>query len=64
MEKEFYIFLRKRKEDYHYGVVSCFPKGKVAYWGGRRYLMLKEKHVSGERIELFRHQKYINGLSG
>lgn len=57
-EEEYYIFVRKRKESDTYGIVSCFLKGDVAYWGGKRYLMLKEKIKNGQSLELFRHPNY------
>ncbi len=57
-DEEFYIFLRKRKEADYYGIISCFPKNHVTYWGGKRYLMLKEKYKDGDRQELFRHPNY------
>ncbi len=57
-DEEYYIFLRKRKETSSYGIVSCFPKNRLTYWGGKRYLMLKEKMDGESRIELFRHPNF------
>lgn len=57
-DDDYYIFVRKRKENLHYGIVSCFPKGAITYWGGKRYVMLKEKTVKGVTTELFRHSGY------
>nr|MCR5776804.1 hypothetical protein [Lachnospiraceae bacterium] len=59
-DNEYYIFVRKRKNEETYGIVSCFPKHNKAYWGGKRYLMLKEKMKSDNVIELFRHPNYEN----
>ncbi len=57
-EDEYYIFIRKRKELDTYGIVSAFPKERIAYWGGKRYLLLKEKIVGSQNVELFRHPDY------
>ena len=57
-DEEYYIFLRSRKEDMYFGIVSCFPKRNITYWGGKRYLMLKEKITDGIGNELFRHPNY------
>ena len=57
-DKDYYIFLRKRKETPYYGIISCFPKNRITYWGGKRYLMLKEKTTGDSRKELFRHPNY------
>ncbi len=58
-DNEAYIFIRKRKENDYYGIVSCFPKSDTVYWGGKRYLMLKEKVVATLSTELFRHPGFI-----
>ena len=42
-DEEYYIFIRKRTEENTYGIISCFPKENISYWGGNRYIMLKEK---------------------
>ena len=57
-DKDYYIFLRKRKGTPYYGIISCFPKNRITYWGGKRYLMLKEKTTGDSRKELFRHPNY------
>lgn len=57
-DEEYYIFIRRRKNEDYYGIVSCFKKSKISYWGGKRYLMLKEKIEDGNKEELFRHQNY------
>ena len=56
--EEYYIFIRKRKEEEKYSIVSCFPKAAVAYWGGKRYVMLKEKIQNNTVSTLFRHPGY------
>lgn len=58
IDEEYYIFIRRRKESDLYSVVSCFPKEGVSYWGGKRYLMLKEKRVNNDIKVLFKHPKY------
>ena len=60
-EDEYYIFIRKRKEDDTYGIVSCFPKRDISYWGGKRYLMLKEKVKGDISCILFEHPNYTSG---
>ena len=57
-EEEYYIFIRKRKNETSYGIVSAFPKVNTSYWGGKRYLMLKEKQQGNEISELFRHPEF------
>lgn len=57
-DEEYYIFIRKRKEESTFGIVSCFQKENVAYWGGIRYLMLKEKIYRDKTIVLFKHPSY------
>ncbi len=57
-DTEYYIFIRKRRECEKYGIVSCFPKSNAIYWGGKRYLMLKEKIVNGCVCEMFRHPTF------
>lgn len=55
---EYYIFIRRRKGEDGYNIVSCFPKEKISYWGGKRYLMLKEKIINGVPNQLFKHPNY------
>ena len=57
-DEEYYIFIRKRKEENAYGIVSCFPKEDVAYWGGNRYVMLKEKITEEKTSILYQHSSY------
>ncbi len=58
-DEEYYIFIRRRKETETYGIISCFPKKDVSYWGGKRYLMLKEKVKGDISCILFKHHNYI-----
>ena len=58
LDEEYYIFIRQRKESDSYSIISCFPKEGVSYWGGKRYLMLKEKRVDNNILILFKHQNY------
>lgn len=58
-DEEYYIFVRQRKETETFGIVSCFPKGNKPYWGGKRYLLLKEKILSNTSIVLFKHKNYF-----
>ena len=57
-ENEYYIFIRRRKGEDGYNIVSCFPKEDISYWGGKRYLMLKEKIIDGVPNLLFKHKNY------
>ena len=57
-EKEYYIFIRKRTKENYYGIVSCFVRNNVSYWGGKRYLMLKEKITANNKKILFKHPNY------
>lgn len=57
-DAEYYIFIRRRKENNTYGIVSCFPKRDITYWGGKRYLMLKEKKKGNISCVLFKHPNY------
>ena len=57
-ENEYYIFIRRRKGEDGYNIVSCFPKEDISYWGGKRYLMLKEKIIDGVPNLLFKHKDY------
>ena len=59
-EEEYYIFIRKRKELDSYGIISCFLKNNATYWGGRRYVLLKEKVKGNISCELYRHPNYQN----
>ena len=57
-DNEVYIFIRKRKENDNYGIISCFPRSDTVYWGGKRYLMLKEKVTENTSKELYRHSGF------
>ena|GEM_PF-1255206 len=57
-DEEYYMFIRQRKENNVFGIVSAFPKNNVSYWGGKRYLMLKQKVKNNIKCELFRHPDY------
>ena len=57
-DEEYYIFIRKRKEESTFGIVSCFQKENLAYWGGTRYLMLKEKLNGNKTIVQYKHPSY------
>lgn len=53
-----YIFLRKRKENNNYCVVSFFKKGSIEYGGEKLYWMMKTKiNENGETI-LYKHENY------
>ena len=53
-----YIFIRKRRENDNYVVVSFFKKSTVTYLGGKAYWMLKEKITGDECITLYRNPNY------
>ena len=57
-DEEYYIFIRKRSGEDFYGIVSCFARTNTSYWGGKRYVMLKEKIEGADTTELFRHSNY------
>ncbi|WP_156094541.1 PBECR4 domain-containing protein [Butyrivibrio sp. WCE2006] len=57
-DEEYYIFIRKRSGQDYYGIVSCFARTNTSYWGGKRYLMLKEKIEGVGKTEQFRHPNY------
>ena len=57
-DEEYYIFIRKRIEESTFGIVSCFQKEEIAYWGGIRYLMLKEKINGDKTIVQYKHPNY------
>lgn len=57
-DEEYYIFIRQRRGDEYYGIISCFARANTAYWGGKRYVMLKEKIEGAVTTELFRNPKY------
>ena len=57
-KEDYYIFIRKRTEDDTYGIVSCFMKEANTYWGGKRYLMLKEKIDEEKTIVQYKHPDY------
>ncbi len=57
---EIYIFVRKRKENDNYSIISCFQRSSISYWGGKRYLMLKEKSSRGCVCELYRNPNFTD----
>lgn len=58
-DEEYYIFVRKRKESDAFGIVSCFPKKNISYWGGKRYLLYKSKCKKDISCILFKHSNYV-----
>ena len=54
-----YIFIRKRRENENYVVVSFFKKSTAVYQGGKVYWMLK-KNTPNESITLLQNPTYVN----
>ena len=57
-DEEYYIFIRRRSEEDTFGIISCFPKKDIAYWGGNRYILLKEKITEDKTTILHIHPDY------